>query len=230
MNNTHQTLRIVLADDHQIVRNGIQAMLKKVTAVSIVAEASNGKELIQVVEQLEPDVVFTDIRMPIMNGIEATTILTRDHPNIPVVGLSTFDDNELVLQMMAAGAKGYMIKNTGKEEIIAAARRVAEGGIYFCSTVNNNLSSINQSTKIQQSPDRPVEFSEKEINIIRLICEEYSNKEIAAKLLMSLRSVESYRDKVIQKTAAKNMAGIVTYAIRHGIFKLNDPEDGGKTS
>ncbi|MES2773873.1 MAG: response regulator transcription factor [Bacteroidota bacterium] len=225
MNKTQQTLAIVLADDHEMVRNGFQVMLKKAPGVSIVAEASNGKELIQLVERLQPDVVFTDIKMPIMDGIEATTILSRDHPEIPVIGLSTFDDNELVLQMMAAGAKGYMLKNTGKEEIIAAARRVAGGGIYFCSTVNNNLNATRQSNKSQHPVEQPASFSEKEISIIRLICQEYSNKEIAGKLFMSLRSVESYRDKIFQKTGAKNMAGIVTYAFRHGIYKLDEPGD-----
>ena len=211
---------IVLADDHEIFRDGFAIMIKKIPDIKLIGEASNGEELIQLCRSLNPEVIVTDIKMPVMDGIEATRKIKKEFPAMGVIALSMFGEEDLIIDMLEAGAKGYLLKNAHKDEIIAAVKAVHKDHPYYCRETTNKLaqmiakSSFNPYKKIA----RP-EFSEKEIAIIRLICEEYSNKEIGEKLELSKRTVEGYREKILEKIDAKNSVGIVIYAIKNKIYE-----------
>lgn len=214
-------IRIVLADDHEIFRDGFNVMLKRQSDIQLVGEAANGMDLIKVTERLQPDIVITDIKMPKLDGIEATKFLTKKFPGINIIALSMFDDDNLIIDMLEAGAKGYLLKSANKKEIIEAIKTVYKNETYYCKNTSTKLAlMIGQSRfdpyKEKQKPD----FSQREIEIITMICQEASNKEIASKLFLSVRTIEGHREKIQEKIRAKNAAGIVIYAIKTGIYKL----------
>lgn len=215
-------IRIILADDHEIFRDGFKAMLKKQPSVELIGEASDGEELVERCRQLQPDVVVTDIKMPKKDGLEATKILSAEFPDMGIIALSMIDEESLIIDMMEAGAKGYLLKNAHKNEIIEAIKAVSEGHIYYCDGASTKLSRmIAESDKIPFGKKIPrPEFSQKEIDVILLICQELTNKEIADRLNLSIRTIEGYRERIQSKIGARNSAGIVIYAIRHKIYSI----------
>ena len=221
MNNHYQPIQIVLADDHEIFRDGFRVMLKKQTGVNLIGEAANGEELVKMVEELQPDVVVTDIKMPKLDGIGATKILTKKFPDIGVISLSMFDEENLIIDMLEAGAKGYLLKNAHKDEIIAAVEAVYNDQTYYCNHTSRKLTKMiaDSSFNPNRRPVKP-ELSEKEINVMRLVCQEFSNKEIASQLKLSVRTIEGYREKIQEKINARNTAGIVVYAIKNRIYQV----------
>jgi len=221
MSNNYLPIRIVLADDHEIFRDGFRAMLKKQAAVDLVGEASDGEELLQVVKELQPDVVVTDIKMPKLDGINATRILTNEFPHIGVISLSMFDEENLIIEMLEAGAKGYLLKNAHKNEILAAVECVFNDQTYFCNHTSRKLTKMiaESSFNPNRRPVKP-EFSEKELSVIRFICQELSNREIALNLKLSVRTIEGYRERIQEKISARNTAGIVVYAIKNRIYQV----------
>ena len=194
-------------------------MLGMENSILLSGEAENGKELLKVVEDLLPDVVITDIEMPVMNGIEATEKIKEKWPGTGVIALTMFGEDHLIVDMLEAGASGYLLKSTRKEELVEAIKAVNEGGTYFCNTTSMRLSKMIAQSKARVEKEK-ASFTEKEIEIIRLICEQYASKEIADKTNLTHRTVEKYRDNIMQKTKARNMAGIVVYAIRHGMYEV----------
>jgi DNA-binding NarL/FixJ family response regulator len=218
---TYTPIRVVIADDHEIFREGLEVLFKKQNDIELVGEAGNGRELINITEQLHPDVVITDIKMPVTDGIEATKYLTDKHPEIGIIALSMFDDENLIVDMLEAGAKGYLIKNAHKHEILAAIRTVYNQENYFCNHSTVKLAKMIGKSRFNSSrPSDKPEFNEKEKEVIRHICEELSNKEIASNLHLSIRTIEGYREKILEKMNVKNTAGIVVFAIKHGIYKV----------
>lgn len=218
---TYVPIRIVLADDHEIFRDGFSGLLKKQDDIKMIGEASNGEELVRITEKLMPDVVLTDIRMPVMDGIEATKLITQKFPQVYVIALSMFNDDNLVIDMMEAGAKGYLLKNAHKTEIIDAIRTVNRDEIYYCKQTSDKLIKMMANSRFHPQKDKLIEsFSPKEIEIIKLICQQFSSKEISEHLHSSIRTIEGYRKKIQEKMKVKNSAGIVVYAIRNNIFKV----------
>jgi DNA-binding NarL/FixJ family response regulator len=219
--NTLPDIRIVMADDHEIFRDGFRLMLTKFPDIQLIGEAENGKDLVDMVKELQPDVVITDIKMPIMDGIEAAKKMVELFPDIGIIGLSMFDEDDLIVDMLEAGAKGYLIKNAGKEQITEAIRTVYEHNPYYCKTTSHKLT--NMIAKSRFNPYRKtekVEFTEREKEIIGLICKEMTNKEISDKLFLSIRTVEGHRLKILEKMNVKNTVGLVVYALKHGIAVL----------
>jgi DNA-binding NarL/FixJ family response regulator len=213
-------IRIILADDHEIFRDGFHVLLKDQLEIELVAEASNGRQLIYLAEKFNPDVILTDIKMPVMDGIEATKSLKEKFPAIAIIALSMFDDDRLIIDMIEAGAIGYLVKNAQKAEIIEAVKTVYQHNFYYCNTTSTRLAAMIAASKFNPYKPLPkIVFTDKEKEIITLICNEYSNKEISASIHLSVRTVEGYRDKIIEKMHVKNTAGIVVYAIRHNLFK-----------
>ena len=214
-------IKIILADDHELFRDGFKVMLKKHPEVELVGEASNGEELVALAGELKPDVVITDIKMPKVDGVEAAKRLTADHPSIGIIALSMFDEEAQIVDMLEAGAKGYLLKNAHKQEILDAIKAVNLNQTYYCATTSGKLAKmIARSSFDPHRKQKAVEFSEKELSVMRMVCEEKTNKEIADKLGLSVRTVEGYRDKIQEKISAKNSAGIVVYAIKNNIFKI----------
>ena len=221
MSNQYLPISIVLADDHEIFRDGFRVMLKKQTGVNLIGEAENGEELLKTVEELQPDVVITDIKMPKLDGIGATKIITKKFPHIGVISLSMFDEENLIIDMLEAGAKGYLLKNAHKDEIIAAVEAVHNDQTYYCNHTSRKLTKMIADSSF--NPNRRAvkpEFSDKELNVMRLVCQEFSNKEIALQLKLSVRTIEGYRDKIQEKINARNTAGIVVYAIKNRIYQV----------
>jgi len=214
-------IQIVIADDHELFRDGFRAMVKKFPEINLAGEAENGKELLKLVEKIRPDVVLTDIQMPLMNGIDATKEIRKNFSDIGVIALTMFNEENLVIDMLEAGAKGYLLKNTDKNEIIDAIRTVSRGNNYYCNETSFKLIGLIAQSKFNpyKKTPKPV-FTTREIEIIKLICEQCSNKEMANKLHLSVRTIEGYREKIQEKTNSRNSAGIVIFAIKNNLFGI----------
>jgi DNA-binding NarL/FixJ family response regulator len=217
-------IKVVLADDHEIFRDGLKLMLSKFSTVTIAGDASNGRELVQLVDAVKPDIVMTDIKMPLMDGVEATKYITQRHPGIGVIALSMFDEISLIVEMLEAGASGYLVKDCDKTEIKEAIERVYQKEQYYCRHTGNKLMQVMaRNAKKQGNKNTAPSLSDKEKEIIELICQQYTTKEIGEKLFMSPRTVEGYRLKILEKLEAKNTVGIVIAAIKFGLYT---PEQG----
>jgi DNA-binding NarL/FixJ family response regulator len=217
---TTADIRLIIADDHEIFRDGFKLMLSKFPEIHLVGEAVNGKELLELTIQLIPDVIITDIKMPLMDGIEATKLISEQFPQTGIIGLSMYDDDELIIEMLEAGAKGYLIKNAGKDQITEAIRTVYNNDPYYCKTTSHKLTNMIAKSRFNPyKKTAKVEFSEREIEIIGHICNELTNKEIGDKLFLSARTVEGHRLKIMEKMNVKNTVGLVVYGIKNGIVK-----------
>lgn len=215
------TIRIIIADDHEIFRDGFKLMLTKQKDIDLIGEAENGKELFELTEKLQPHVVITDIKMPIMDGIEATKAISSKFEDIGIIGLSMFDEDDLIIDMLEAGAKGYLLKNANKEQIIDAITTVYNGDPYYCKTTSNKLTQMIAKSRFNPYHKKEkTEFTDREKEIIQLICQELTNKEISDKLFLSSRTVEGHRLKIMEKMSVKNPVGLIVYAIKNGLFKV----------
>jgi DNA-binding NarL/FixJ family response regulator len=217
----YSPIRVVLADDHEIFRDGFRIMLKKQNEIELTGEAENGLELIKLVDEIQPDVIITDIKMPKLDGVGATKTLHQKYPHIGIIALSMFEDDTLIVDMLEAGAKGYLLKNATKLEIFDAIKTVNNQGAYYCHNTSARLALLIAKSRFNpyKKTTGPV-FNDREIDLIRFICREFSNKEIASKMNFSVRTIEGYRDKIQEKMGVKNTAGIVIYAIKNGIYKI----------
>jgi len=216
-------IKVMIADDHAIFRDGFKLLLKDQHDAALVGEAANGRELIQRVEELHPNIVITDIKMPGTDGIELCRQLRTHYPNVDVIALSMFSDDHLIADMLEAGAKGYLLKNTNRAELLQAIRTVYEGGTYYSPATSEKLARLIGKNKFQLPKKQlEVRLSAREKEILHLICEQYTTREIAGALNLSIRTVESYRLSLHEKTRSRNSIGVVIYAIRHGLFPLNE--------
>lgn len=219
-NNTNP-IKLVIADDHEMLREGLRTLLKKQPGILLLGEAENGLELLSLCEKLRPDVVITDIQMPRMNGIEATRELHAKMPEISVIAYTMFDEENSIVDILDAGAAGYINKAAGKEEILEAIQSVQEFNMYYCKRTSRRLTGLIASSKIKHNR-KPLDhnFNDRELAVIRMICEEKSSKEIAIALRLSSRTIDGYREMIQQKMRVKNTAGIVVNAIRTGLYKI----------
>ena len=220
---THK-IQLAIADDHEVYRDGLKALLESSKEFEIVAEASTGKQLVALCEEKVPDVVLTDIMMPVMDGVKATLFLAEHLPSVRVIALSMFNQDHLILDMLSAGASGYLIKNAHKNEIIEAIYSVYKNKPYYCSSTSCKLARLIGNSKFGPKAKQKIFFSEKEMEIIKLICEEKTSKEIGDKLNMSARTAEEYRYRIREKMEVKGTAGIVLYAIKNDLFRLAIPD------
>jgi len=212
-------IRLAIADDHEIFRDGLALMLSKQQDVSLVGQAGNGRELLDLVAAEQPDIVMTDIKMPVMDGIEATKLLLQKFPHLKIIALSMFDEENLIVDMLEAGAKGYLLKNADKQEILDAINNVFEDKTYYCRHTSARLASMIVKSKF--NPYRkaePVSFNDREKEIIRMICQQCTTQEIGEKLFLSKRTVEGYRTRILEKMNVKNTAGVVIFALRHHLI------------
>ena len=220
---THK-IQLAIADDHEVYRDGLKALLESSKEFEIVAEASTGIHLVSLCEENVPDVVLTDIMMPVMDGIKATLFLAEHLPSVRVIALSMFNQDHLILDMLNAGASGYLIKNAHKDEIIEAIHSVYKNKPYYCSSTSYKLARLIGNSQFGPKAKQKIFFSEKEMEIIKLICEEKTSKEIGDKLNMSARTAEEYRYRIREKMEVKGTAGIVLYAIKNDLFRLEIPD------
>lgn len=214
-------IRLVIADDHEIFRQGFKTLIARQSGLEMVGEAGNGKDLMGLIPRLQPNLVFVDIKMPILDGIDATREIKSSFPSIKVIALSMFNDDNLVADMLYAGASGYLLKDATQEELISAINAVMSGGSYFCRDTSERISALLETTYFYpEKGNLRLRFSEREVSVIRLICEQYTTKEIASKLGLSNRTIDAYRDSIQQKTNSKNMVGIALYAVKNHIYTI----------
>jgi two-component system, NarL family, response regulator NreC len=204
-------IRIIVADDHEIFRDGFAALIHKHPGIHLVAEASNGEQLLQLVKKLLPDVVLIDIEMPVMDGITATRYILKDFPQTNVIALSMFNHEHVLQKMIDAGAKGYLLKNADKKDIIKAIEAAHDNIPYYCQDTSAKLARL----KRKQQDESEFNLTEKEKEIIIYICQGLTSKEISAKLHLSIRTIEGYRENIMQKTHARKTAGIINMAMKH---------------
>jgi len=217
---TYGNIKVAIADDHEIFRDGLRAMLQKQQDILLVAEAANGKELIELVKSQEPDIVISDVKMPVMDGAAATRHLVEHYPHVGIIALTMFDEEDLIIDMLEAGARGYLLKNADKNEIIEAIKSVYQQQPYYCRHTSNKLAQMVAKSKFNpyKQKQKP-EFNEREIDIVSDICNGLTSKQIAEKIFLSVRTVEGLRLKIMEKMEVKNTAGIIIYAIKNNLYK-----------
>jgi len=218
-----KTIRLVIADDHEIFRDGLALMLSKQETVVLTGQATNGEELVQLVGDTQPDVVLTDIKMPRLDGIAASRILLQRYPALKIIALSMYEEEGLIVDMLEAGAKGYLLKNADKKEILEAILTVYEGNIFYCKHTTAQLASLIVKSKFDaQKRLQEALFTEREKEVIRLICRQHTAQEIGGLLYLSKRTVEGYRTRILEKMEVKNTAGVVIFALRHHLISEGD--------
>lgn len=215
-------INLIIVDDHRLFRNGIKALLKELDYIGEVAEASNGREFLDYIAQHETDMALVDINMPVMNGIDATREASSRHPNLKIIALSMLNDEDYYFKMIDAGAKGFILKDSGSEELTDAIETVMKGQSYFSQELLRNI-IISLSTNIKMEPSRFTEetkFTERELEVLEQICKGLSNQEIAETLCISSRTVERHRANIFEKTGSKNSVNLVMYAIKNNLVKI----------
>jgi len=211
-------LNILLADDHKIFREGIKELLIKENEIDSITEASNGNEVIEIINKQSFNVIILDIDMGSPNGIEVTKQLIEEQPDINILILSMLSIPDFILQALESGAKGYILKSAGKDELLTAIRCVAKGDSYFSKEVSISLMEQIQKNKTTKKKKSDIPLSKREIEILKLISQEYSNQEIADKLFISTRTVDTHRRNLLEKLEIKNNVGLVKYAISKGLL------------
>lgn len=213
-------ISLVIADDHEIFRDGLALMLSKQDTVKLVGQAGDGLELMRMVEETRPDMVLTDIKMPRMDGIAAARQLLQLYPGLKIIALSMFEEEDLIVEMLEAGARGYLLKNADKKEILDAIVTVQEGNIFYCKHTTARLASLIVKSKFDQQKKSPgALFTDREREIVRLICRQHTAQEIGEMLFLSKRTVEGYRTRILEKMDVKNTAGVVIFALKHSIIR-----------
>lgn len=213
-----EPVRILLADDHAILRTGLRLMLSSVPNLEVVGEATNGKEALSKADELKPDLVIMDITMPEMNGIEATQELKRHHPKIKVLMLTMHENEELLFRTIQAGGSGYVLKKSADNELLDAIYQVMRGETFLRpdmakQVMQDYLERVDTGEETQSYED----LTDREREVLRYLAEGMTNKQVAEKLVLSIRTVETHRMRIMDKLGLKGRAALVTYAKRHGI-------------
>jgi len=216
MSNNTSSIQVLISDDHPLCIDGLKKIIS-VQGMILIGVASNGAELIELAFKLKPDIILTDVFMPQVDGITATKIINAQFPEIGIIALSVSIEASVILDMLHAGAKGYLLKSVQPSEIIEAIKNVCNGGNYYCKEIAEFISK-NHSDNITSKKKDEIHFSTRETEVIKLICNGNSSKEIAQQLSIGKRTVEWHREQILHKIGAKNTAGIVTFAIKHHIY------------
>jgi len=217
-------IRILIADDHLLILKGIQSMLQSVDNLEIIGEATNGKEAVEKALFLRPEILFIDITMPGLSGIEACRQITSQNRAIKVIALSQHEDEAYVYQIIKAGAYGYMLKNSTREELITAVKTVLSGEKYFSPQISDRL--INdlfiKKDRERNSVEQGIHLTQRELQIIKMIAEDLSNHEISDRLSISLRTTETHRRNIMLKLKVNSVVALVRYALKHELITLDD--------
>jgi len=221
MSSVYLKIRVLIADDHEMIRHGLQVMARKIDEFEIIGEAQDGEELLELSRILNPDVILTDVKMPKLSGIEATQIIKREQPHIGIIALSSFDEENLILEILNAGANGYLLKNASKKELTEAIKAAYKDERYYCKEINLKLAQIISVGRQNRTlKEKEQNFTSRELQVIQEICLGYPSKQIASHLGIKTRTVERYRDSIMQKMEVNNATAVVMYAIAKGICKL----------
>ncbi len=218
-------INILIADDEELFRKGIRFLLERESEFNVIAEAENGQEVINFLSSTEefPDVILMDLKMPVINGVEATEIIHIAYPNIKIIALTSYGGKAFVTNMIDVGASSYLLKDTNPKTVVHTIKQVFTKGFYYDANVikiiNENIHS-SAGKRIKRDLDKNL-LSKREVDVLELICQENSTKEIAEKLFISPRTVEGHRNNLLLKTEAKNIAGLVIYGIQKKIIEVS---------
>ncbi|WP_342644500.1 response regulator transcription factor [Mucilaginibacter sp. CSA2-8R] len=214
-------IRIILVEDHTIVRDGLKIILQSNPEFVIAAEAANGQEALKLLKNgVTADVILTDLNMPVMGGLDLAASIAERYPTIRLIVLSGFDNEKFLLQAFKAGAKGYLLKNVQPRELKFAISHVHEGAEYICSELTSRFMHrmLSLPDLRNEAPIDDVKFSDRDIDVLNYLAEGLTNQEIADKLFTSKRTVEGYRENMINRTGVRNTVALIRYAIIHGII------------
>lgn len=209
--------KLFLIDDHQLVIDGIKSLLQEVDDIVVIGEANAGEEALRALQYLQPDMVLLDVNMPGMDGVTTCQAITAKYPRLPVLTLTMHQDRAVINAMTRAGAVGVVLKNTSREELVEAIRKVQEGRRYFSPEVTETLLQPAASPHDQHGDVLPAVLTSREREILCLIAEGYSNTEIGDRLSISHRTVDTHRTNLMKKLQVRNIAGLIRYAFRHGL-------------
>ncbi|WDF54245.1 response regulator transcription factor [Mucilaginibacter sp. KACC 22063] len=213
-------IRILIADDHQVVRRGLRQVLEQEADFEVVGDVSSGLGILQLLENgVEADVLLTDLSMPVMDGFELAQNITSKYPHLEIILLTIQEEESYVQQAFQAGVRSYLFKTAHEEEVVFAIRQVARHQPYLCAGLSDKvIKRMAKSTDLKVAMAADVEFSEREMEVLRLIAAGYTNEEAAEKLFTSRRTVEGHRQSMIDKTGSKNSLALVSFAMRHGLL------------
>ncbi len=217
-----EKIKVLLADDHTIVRQGLKVLLEAEPDIAVVGEAETGRQAVQLTRRLLPDVVVMDIAMPNLNGLEATRQIAKEMPAVKLLVLSSYDDDEYVHQVTGAGATGYLLKQTAATDLIKAVREARRGNAFFSPAISRRLAEryreayLNGSSVTRKRNDL---LTSREAEVLQLIAEGRANKQIAGELCISIKTVEKHRQQVMNKLNIHDIAGLTRYAISKGVIE-----------
>lgn len=210
--------RLVIVDDHKMFRDGLSFLLNDIPEVRVIAEASNGLEFLDVLDKESVDIVLMDINMPVMDGLEATEEALLIDPNLNIIVLSMHGEEEYYDKMVEAGVKGFLLKNSGVEDLTNAIKTVIDGGTYFSQELL--VSILKKKKEEQHSMDELVKLTHRELQVLRLICDGFCNNDIADKLFISQRTVDRHRANLLSKTLCRNATSLVMYAVKNKLVEF----------
>ncbi len=221
--------RILIVDDHDVVRSGLKALLRTSEEYAVVGEAADGEEALRLVDELTPDIVLTDISMPRLDGIGATRLITQRHPQVKVIVLTVYEDEEYVYQILRAGASGYLLKNASKVQIFEAIEAVMSGERFFSPGISRLIvDGFLKRAAVQETAEPPTPtgtgLTKRELEVLRFIALGLTNREIAEKLFLSFRTVNTHRANIMQKLDIHDTAGLVRHAIATGVVDMKNEE------
>lgn len=214
-------VNIVLVEDHDIVREGIKSLLEDESGeVRVIGEANNGAQAIELLTKVEPDVIVMDMNMPVMNGLECTRILKKQNPNVRILILSMHDHESYLIDMLDAGANGYVLKNVSKDELLFAIKKVANDGMYMGPEFTMSMLAKYKSEAGFgfKAPHADINLTEREREVLKYISEGFTNTEMANKLFISVRTVETHRKKLLEKTGTTNVATLIKFAVENRLL------------
>lgn len=209
-------IKILLVDDHRIVRQGLRALLEKETDIEVVSDACSGRDAVLLAGELLPDVIVLDVAMPDMNGIDAARRIVADHPDSSILALSMIGDKRFVYEMFSVGVKGYLLKDCAADELVRAIRAVHHGEMY----ISSQIAGIVIKDFIKQIPEASPDLTSREREVLQLIAEGKNAKEIAFILKLSSKTVDTFRQSIMKKLGLKSVAELTKYAIREGLTSL----------
>ncbi len=216
---TQKSISVIIADDHKMFREGLSSLLKDFEQIKIIASVANGEEVLKLLETNAVDLVITDINMPVMDGMKLSKEIKKMYPNTNILALTMHNESGIISNMIKNGITGYILKDTGKEELLKAITTVSTGETYFSEEVKTSLMEKMISGKKERSSSSLVELSEREIEILKLIAEECTQQQIADKLFISPHTVIFHRRKLLYKFDVKNTAGLIKAAMEKGILE-----------
>lgn len=211
------TVRVLLADDHGVLRGGLRTLLNEMPGYQVVGEAADGGEAVRLAEELRPDLALLDISMPMMDGIEVTRVLKARQPDVTVLILTVHEDEQLLREAIKAGAAGYVVKKAAQSELLSAMEAALRGDLYVHPAMTRALLAPVSNQQVLYQPSEDV-LTRREVQVLALIAQGYTNMQIAEALVVSIRTVESHRANIMSKLGVHNRAELVRYAIQHGVL------------